>query len=72
MGWGNQYSYCNATDLFKTIDRDIDEYINQFTKDYSALAMHLEHKKDHDGKRKLLGIHLLSQSKKKTILPLSD
>jgi hypothetical protein len=72
MGWGNQYSYCNSTDLFKTLDREIDKYINEFAKDYSALRRKLENKKDHDGARKLLGIHLLSESKKKTILPLSD
>lgn len=72
MGWGNQYSYCNATDLFKALDRDIDQYIDQFARDYSALRRILRRKKDHDGIRKLLGVHLLSQSKQNTILPLKD
>jgi hypothetical protein len=72
MGWGNQYSYCNATDLFKTLDRDIDHYLDQFARDYSAQRKRLGRKKDHDAIRKLLGVHLLSQSKKKTILPLKD
>lgn len=72
MGWGNQYSYCNSTDLFKTLDREIDHYIEQFALDYSAQRKRLGHKKDHDAIRKLLGVHLLSQSKKKTILPLKD
>jgi hypothetical protein len=72
MGWGNQYSYCNATDLFKKLDRDIDQYIDKFARGYSVLRSRLGRKKDHDGIRKLLGVHLLSQSKQNTILPLKD
>lgn len=72
MGWGNQYSFCNSADLFKTLDRDIDDYLNSYAKSYSALRRILEHNEDHDGKRKLLGVHLLSESKKKTIFPLDD
>lgn len=71
-GWGNQYSFCNSTDLFKTLDREIDKYINEFAKNYSKSKRKLEDKKDNDGTRKLLGVHLLSDSKKNMILPLND
>ena len=72
MGWGNQYSFCNSTDLFAGFDREIDNFIKAFASCYSALRKNLEHKQDQDGARKLLGVHLLSESKKKPILPLKD
>jgi len=72
MGWGNQYSYCNATDLFRAIDEEIDEYINNFAKEYGSARSRLERKKDNFGRRKLLGVHLLSDSNIKSILPFTD
>jgi RNA-directed DNA polymerase len=72
MGWGNQYSFCNSTDLFKTIDREIDGYLNAYAKSYGKLRGVLDQREDHDGKRKLLGVHLLSESKKNAIFPLDD
>lgn len=35
MGWGNQYSFCNAGALFKDIDREIDEFLKEYLGRYS-------------------------------------
>lgn len=72
IGWGNQYSFCNSTNLFKTIDSEIDKYVYDYAKNYKYLRMKLKHNNDHEAIRKLLGIHLLSESKKNAILPLTD
>ena len=72
IGWGNQYSFCNSTNLFATIDREIDKYIFDYYEHYKYLRRKLKRNDDHDAIRKLLGIHLLSESKKNAILPLID
>lgn len=68
-GWGNQYAFCNDVNLMKRIDEKMDEKIALY------LARYSEWKNRHDAngleenRRRLLGVHLLVDSKKKPIVP---
>ena len=72
MGWGNQYSFCNSKNLFQEIDKDINAYIENYLKEYHTVKRKLSNNKDHDGYRRILGVHLLSESKSSPILPLKE
>ena len=70
MGWGNQYSFCNATNLFKGIDNEIDKLIKKYFKEYSNVKNKISNKNDDEGLRRLLGVHLLIESNYDPILPI--
>lgn len=64
MGWGNQYSFCNEDAIWGDMDKRIDD----LTREY--LGRYAEHKKDFAAKatRRILGVHLISESKKEPII----
>jgi len=66
--WGNHYKFCNSNHIFANLDKKIDEKIREYIRTYDALKNNL----DKFGKRKLLGVHLLTQSTSKPILPLKE
>ncbi len=68
MGWGNQYSFCNATVLFKDIDREIDKFIREYISKYSKSREKFKKDGSSDSGRKLLGVHLLHESKSDPII----
>jgi RNA-directed DNA polymerase len=72
MGWGNQYSFCNAKDLFKNIDTEISNLLDIYFKEYDHIKNRLFQKDDNvEGLRRLLGIYLLQESCDRPILPFS-
>lgn len=60
-GWGNQYSFCNNTKVIKQLDKVIDEKLIKFFKEYSKIREKLA--KDPANIRRLVGVHLLIDSK---------
>ncbi len=70
MGWGNQYSFCNSKRLFGDIDIEINKYLNEYFSEYSRIKKELTNNNNIEGLRKLLGVHLLSESNCDPILPL--
>jgi hypothetical protein len=70
MGWGNQYSFCNATAFMRDIDREVDKYISEYLTEYKICRNKLYEEKALDGLRRILGVHLLAESNPNPILPL--
>lgn len=62
-GWGNQYSFCNEGSIWGAIDEEINELLRSYLGSYSDIRNKLDKK----SKRRLLGIHLISESKKDQI-----
>ncbi len=70
MGWGNQYSFCNSKDLFRRIDNEIDKLIKEYFKEYNIVKKKIFDKNDNEDLRRLLGVHLLTESNYNPILPV--
>jgi len=66
-GWGNQYSFCNDVQLLNVLDAKLDERIKRYIGRYDAQRKKNEtsSKQDH---RRLLGVHLLTDSKSEPIV----
>ena len=67
-GWGNQYAFCNDREVLKSIDsqinREIENYWKAVTRRYGKFAAN----KDLSSSRRLLGVHLLTDSKSDPII----
>lgn len=64
-GWGNQYYYCNDKPLMGSLDKQIDDLIRQYLNSYYSKRRALEN--NNAAMRRLLGVHLLTDSKSKPI-----
>ena len=62
-GWGNQYSYCNDRLVLRQLDEQIDSTINSYLSAYSEARRRLNPSRHPEDARRLLGIHLLADSK---------
>jgi len=62
-GWGNQYSFCNEDSIWGYMDAEIDKILRAYIGRYSEVRDKLDKK----AQRRLLGIHLVSESKKDQI-----
>lgn len=62
-GWGNQYSFCNEASIWGDIDTEIEKIIGAYLGRYTELRNRLNQK----SQRRLLGVHLVSESKKDPI-----
>lgn len=62
-GWGNQYSFCNDINLMKRIDGRVDEKIAHYLNDYGEAKEHFDMLGEQIQRRRLLGVHLLTDSK---------
>lgn len=58
-GWGNQYSFCNEKSIWGQMDAEINELIRGYLGRYSKFKENLDAKNS----RRLLGVHLISDSK---------
>lgn len=68
-GWGNQYSFCNDSRLWRQLDQRIDELIRKYLGFYSAARNKASRRPDSlQVTRRLLGVHLLEDSKSDPIL----
>ena len=65
--WGHQYSFCNCEALFRALDKKIDKLIARYIRAYDTF----KHGGNPQAVRRLLGAHLLADSKSDPILPLS-
>jgi RNA-directed DNA polymerase len=66
--WGNQYSFCNADQVFCSLDEQIDQKLTEYTNIYARRLNRTEPQL----RRRLMGVHLLSDCKSKSIYPLDD
>jgi hypothetical protein len=66
-GWGNQYSFCNDTHLLDELDLQLDEAIREYIGRYDAQRKKKE-TSDAQDSRRLLGVHLLVDSKSDPIV----
>ncbi len=68
-GWGDHYSFCNDRDLMAMLDRKIDERLASYSRRYDEIKK-VQGRVDAANNRRLLGVHLLYDSKQQPILPL--
>lgn len=62
--WGNQYYFCNDKSILGSMDNEINEKLRQHFHVYRRIT----NKLDWQNKRRYLGIHLLLDSKKQSII----
>lgn len=71
LGWGNQYAFCNSEQLMSELDLAVDSMISGYLSKYRNA--HAKQAKTDSKKhiRRLLGVHLLSDSKRTPIIQTS-
>ena len=62
-GWGNQYSFCNDRELMEGLDSKVDELINDYLDCYIGQLARIENTEYNHQRRRLMGVHLLTDSK---------
>ncbi len=67
-GWGHQYSFCNDRELFKQMDVSISIFIEGYLKEYRARNDLFKKSGRHEESRRILGVHLLRESKSAPIV----
>lgn len=68
VGWGNQYSFCNNIQIMDHLDAEIDKLLNAYFDRYSKIKSSFQDKELKRNRRKLLGVHLLVDSKSNPII----
>jgi retron-type reverse transcriptase len=68
LGWGNQYSFCNDPNGLAALDRDITKLVGQYLGRFAARRDALPPQSAEDDGRRLLGVHLLRDSKRDPIV----
>ncbi len=67
-GWGNQYSFCNDLQSMNRLDEQIDERISGYLARYGKARNKLSSKNITNDRRRLIGVHLLTDSKSDPII----
>jgi retron-type reverse transcriptase len=69
-GWGNQYSFCNDSPLIGSMDKEVSSLIEDYRNWYMAKRRLARENNEEAWKveRRMLGVHLLSDSKQAPIL----
>jgi hypothetical protein len=66
-GWGNQYSFCNDIAITNYLDDEIENLLQNYIRSYEEVKINiLKNEKLH--LRRLLGVHLLSDSKHEPLI----
>ncbi|MEQ8408080.1 MAG: reverse transcriptase/maturase family protein [Gammaproteobacteria bacterium] len=60
--WGNHYQFCNNKLLFTHVDKNISDEINRLTAGYLDALADIDYD-DFEQRRRILGVHLLADSK---------
>lgn len=68
LGWGNQYYFCNDAAIWGSLDAEIDELIKGYLGRYKSN----KDKADIKQRRRMFGVHLISESKSDPILITSE
>jgi RNA-directed DNA polymerase len=63
VGWGNQYYFCNEEAIWGSLDSEVDELLRVYLGKYSAKKNDADQKQ----RRRMLGIHLVSESKSEPV-----
>lgn len=64
LGWGNQYYFCNQKSIWGSLDAEVDKLL----KEYFGKFFSKKDKVNKECKRRMLGIHLISESKNDPIV----
>lgn len=67
-GWGNQYSFCNSYMIMRNLDLQIDALLNDYFSYYAGMKKVFNSKNDFTNLRRLIGVHVLTDSKSNPIL----
>jgi len=69
-GWGNQYYFCNDKSLWGSMDSHVSDLLTSYRTDYMVRLRKLQKTGSDSWKkeRRLLGVHLLSDSKNEPII----
>jgi RNA-directed DNA polymerase len=67
-GWGNQYSFCNNRQIIQNLDLQIDRRLEKYLSIYKKKKKELEDRDFPKNRRRLIGVHLLEDSKYDPIL----
>lgn len=68
-GWGNQYSFCNNESSREMIDTDINDLLKGYFEFYEIKKHKIRNKNNFkDSVRRLIGVHLLKDSKRDPII----
>jgi len=67
-GWGNQYSFCNDQQMMENLDIKIYEIVGRYIHGYSERVKRLDYK----NRRRIFGVHCLTDSKHRPLLPLKS
>jgi RNA-directed DNA polymerase len=62
-GWGNGYSFCNHLSVMKDLDGKIDDLLSDYLSQYRIIRKTLAKKNAEKDGRRVLGVHLLQDSK---------
>ncbi|RIK96862.1 MAG: hypothetical protein DCC71_22125 [Proteobacteria bacterium] len=68
QGWGNQYAFCNDRGGMQDLDRKIDELVTSYLRGCARRRELLPADRAADDWRRLLGVHLLADSKHTPII----
>lgn len=73
LGWGNQYAFCNDREVLKMLDLKVNGLIENYWKAITGRYARFAAEKNLESSRRLLGVHLLKDSKFEPIVdPLAD
>lgn len=67
-GWGNQYSFCNNRQIFQSMDLKVDQKLKTYLTTYKEKAKQFVDNDFQKNRRRLIGVHLLEDSKYDPIL----
>ena len=67
-GWGNQYSFCNNRQIIQNMDLQIDRRLEKYLAAYKKKKEELGDRDFSKNRRRLIGVHLLEDSKYDPIL----
>lgn len=62
-GWGNQYAFCNDREVLKAVDSEVNGHIENYCRAITRRYSKFTSVRDMTNSRRLLGVHLLTDSK---------
>jgi hypothetical protein len=71
-GWGNQYAFCNDREVLKMLDSEVNGLIENYWKAVARRYAKFVTDKNLADSRRLLGVHLLVDSKFDPIITLRE
>ncbi len=63
QGWGNQYAFCNDREVLKAVDSEVNTHIENYWRAITKRYAKFTSDRNMTSSRRLLGVHLLTDSK---------